>query len=103
MERLTKIKTVVFSFVIIVFFWLLLSLLLGTYRAASDGLNEVGFPFTFYRKFTGKCIACEYKNVFLFGNFILDILLILLLSLVIGYVSKTNPRTNAPLFIHNAL
>ncbi|CAH0160719.1 hypothetical protein [Pedobacter sp. Bi36] len=55
-------------------------------EAASDGLDQYGFPFTFYDSFSGKCDNC-YEN---FGfkplNFLVDILFVFCLAFVIVMV-----------------
>lgn len=63
--------------------WLVLSLALGSYHAASDGINQMGFPFTFYRSFSGKCFKCSETGI-LWEGLIADLVLVLVLALLAG-------------------
>ena len=61
--------------------WLGTSFLFGKFWASSDGYNEIGFPFTFYRTFSGKCFDCNETGFFL-GGFLLDFLIVLIVTFI---------------------
>lgn len=76
-------------FIIILFtIWLGLSLLLGKFDAPNDGLAEIGFPFTFFRAFSSKCLHCSFQTGFLITGFIGNIVILLGITLV-WHLSKT--------------
>jgi hypothetical protein len=62
--------------------WFVLSMVWGSYHAASDGFNELGFPFPFYRSFLGKCFDCLQTGI-LWKGLVGDLALVVLLALFI--------------------
>ena len=69
-------------FAIIFSSWFVGSLLFGKFEAYEDGYNEIGFPFVFYRSFSGKCFDCKEIG-FLSKGFLLDLLIVSATSFVI--------------------
>jgi len=57
-------------------------------EAASDGLDQYGFPFTFYDSFSGKCDNCYQNFGFKPLNLLLDILFVSCLAFVIVKVKN---------------
>lgn len=71
------------TFAIITFaLWLIISFLFGKFGAASDGYNEIGFPFLFYRSFTGKCFECKEGGLLING--LLWDLVVVLIIVILG-------------------
>ncbi len=63
--------------------WIILVLIFGKYEAQSDGFNELGIPFVFYRYFSGKG---DYNKLHLginYCNLIIDLAIVFLISLII--------------------
>ncbi len=65
--------------------WLIASFSFGKFEASSDGYNEIGFPFTFYRSFSGKCFDCK-ETGFLLEWFLLDSLIILIFAFLLRII-----------------
>ncbi|MCO6498195.1 MAG: hypothetical protein J5I50_11105 [Chitinophagaceae bacterium] len=80
-----KIGSVLKIFVIIFSCWLVGSFLFGKFEAYEDGYNEIGFPFVFYRTFSGKCFDCKEIG-FLLRYFLLDALIILILAFLLRII-----------------
>ena len=80
-----KYQLFIRNFSIVTSIWILLSFLFGKFQAASDGYNEIGFPFTFYRVIGGKCIECKEAG-FLWSPFIYDILIVFFVSFFVLFV-----------------
>jgi hypothetical protein len=68
--------------------WLGLSLLLGKFDAPNDGLTEIGFPFIFFREFSGKCVDCSHQTGFLIKGFMGDLAIISALTLMWHWFRK---------------
>lgn len=62
--------------------WLIVSVLFGTFKSINDGYNEIGFPFTFYRSFSGKCFDCKEVG-FLWKGFLLDVAIVLVIAFIV--------------------
>jgi hypothetical protein len=67
--------------------WLVLSFIFGKFEASNDGYNEIGFPFVFYRSFSGKCFDCKEVGFF-WKWFFLDIVTILVIAFIIKVVIR---------------
>jgi len=80
-----KFYSILKIFGIIFFGWLVVSFLFGKFEASSDGYNEIGFPFTFYRTFSGKCFDCK-ETGFLLGWFLLDFLSVLIVAFILRMI-----------------
>lgn len=88
-----KFSSVLKIFVIIFPCWLVGSFLFGKFEAYEDGYNEIGFPFVFYRTFSGKCFDCKQTG-FMLGHFILDALIVLLLAFLLKKIIQKTRVTN---------
>ncbi|CAH0184971.1 hypothetical protein SRABI27_01352 [Pedobacter sp. Bi27] len=58
-------------------------------EAASDGLDQYGFPFTFYDSFSGKCDNCYENFGFKPFNLLLDFLFAFICAYVIVRLKST--------------
>jgi hypothetical protein len=56
------------------------------YNSQSDGFDHLGFPFTFYIHFEGKCESCYDKLGFDGFLFTLDVLIVGVLSIILTYL-----------------
>lgn len=65
--------------------WLIFSFLFGRFKSIADGYNEVGFPFVFYRSFSGKCFDCKDIG-FLWKEFFLDIAVVFAIAFILKIV-----------------
>lgn len=72
-------------FVVIFLSWLVVSFSFGKFEASSDGYNEIGVPFAFYRTFSGKCFDCK-ETGFLLEWFLLDFLIVLIVVFILSMV-----------------
>ena len=78
---------ITFSICLVV--WLVISWITGLNQAASDGFNEIGFPFVFYREFHGKGNYAELDLGINYKNLIIDLLIV---SLVAWGITKVLQR-----------
>lgn len=58
-------------------------------ESAFDGFDMIGFPFTYYDNFSGKCDNCYGKFGFKPFYFILDVLF----AMVLGFLVTISKRT----------
>ena len=65
--------------------WILLLIMTSKNKMSSDGFLEVGFPFIFYRGFSGKGNYAELDLGLRYGKLIIDVLIFF--SIAVG-VSK---------------
>jgi hypothetical protein len=65
--------------------WLAISYLLGKFEASSDGYNEIGIPFPFYRVFNGKCFDCKQSGL-LVGGLVFDVLVLMCIVLILKFL-----------------
>jgi hypothetical protein len=63
-----------------------LTMLSFDYNSQSDGFDYLGFPFTFYIHFEGKCENCYDKLGFNGFLFVLDVLIVGILSTILIYL-----------------
>jgi hypothetical protein len=77
--------------IILIFFstiaWIILSLIFGQYNSSFDGYNEIGFPFTVYRAYSGKCFE-NIKLGFLLEGFLLDLIILIVINILVFYSYK---------------
>jgi hypothetical protein len=74
-----KYKRYAKVFLVILSCWIFISFLISRFDSSSDGYNEIGFPFVFYRSFFGKCFECKEVGL-LWDGFVLDIGIVLLIA-----------------------
>ncbi|MBO9205364.1 MULTISPECIES: hypothetical protein [Niastella] len=79
---MTSFISILKFFVVVVCCWYVACIVFGTHEAASDGSDEIGFPVTFKREFNGKCDPPCVETGFFPGKFILDILIVFVISFV---------------------
>jgi hypothetical protein len=65
----------------IILCWLILNIVFSKFESPSDGYDEVGFPFIFYRDFAGKCDECLATGFFL-KEFLLNIGIVFIITVV---------------------
>lgn len=58
----------------------------SSWEAEADGLDRVGFPFTFYQYNGGKCHNCAYLDWFKLHYLILDLVCLYLFSILLTEV-----------------
>ncbi len=68
--------------------FLIACILFGEFNAKSDGFTKVGFPFTFYIGFAGKCIDCDFETGFDLIKFILDLIVFSSIGFVLYFFIK---------------
>ena len=66
----------------IILCWLILNIAFSKFESPSDGYDEVGFPFIFYRDFAGKCDDCLATGFFL-KEFLLNISIVLIITMIL--------------------
>jgi hypothetical protein len=71
--------------------WLVLSLVLGSYHAATDGYNSIGVPAVFYRSFAGKCFDCLPTGI-LWEGLVMDLVLVLVLAVLTALFLRKRRR-----------
>lgn len=76
----------------LLFSWLVLSIALGGYHEASDGFTEVGFPFTFYRGFSGKYFDCPETGI-LSKGLIADLGIVIVIAVLVALLIRERRRT----------
>jgi len=75
------------SLVLLAACWMVINVISIKFEASSDGYSEMGLPFPFYRRFTGKCFNCKEVG-FLWKGFLLDIVILLALGVIIQVVIR---------------
>ena len=63
-----------------VILWVIAVMLTMKSQAASDGFNEIGFPFVIFREFAGKGDHNHLELGFLYKNLLLDVGIVLLMA-----------------------
>ena len=72
--------------------WLVLSITLGGNHEASDGFTAVGFPYTFYRGFSGKCFDCPETEI-LSKGLIADLGIVIMIAVLVALLIRTRRRS----------
>jgi hypothetical protein len=88
-----RFKVLIKVFLSLTIFWLILSVLFGRFNSSSDGYNEIGFPFTFYRSFSGKCFNCKVLGL-LGKELLLDIVILIVITFIFQIVVKKIKTTH---------
>lgn len=73
-------------FTLVLFAWLVISLLLGKFDTAFDGSAEIGFPLAFYQEYTGKCSNCPQETRFVVQGLLIDLVCVFGLTILISKV-----------------
>jgi hypothetical protein len=81
-----RITRLTIAAVLIFIFVTLISMRLGS---AHDGVDEFGFPFTFYDRLGGKCDNCYEAYGFRFFPFLIDLALSYGMAFVADWVLTT--------------
>lgn len=75
------------AFLMVLSLWIVLTVVTGRFESSSDGYSELGFPFVFYRSFSGKCTECADTGV-LWRGVVLDCGIVLLTAYILHLMLK---------------
>ena len=75
-------------FLIILLFWIILTVFTVQNDLPVDGYLKVGFPFRFFQSYQPECAYCPLKSELNYLMLFLDISLLILVTFIIALIKK---------------
>lgn len=89
-------KKVFVVFTVCLILWFVLLLLINSNKMASDGFFELGYPFVFYRDFSGKGNYDELGLGLSYKNLLIDLGILFLIAVGLSKLIFLLRKTKAP-------